>query len=88
MKYRLPCKQCGEEAVIDISQAGRQLVCRCGATVEIPSLRAIRALEPATEVRERRPTRSWTQGRGIVFAVGLVIAVLGLLAAGSAGTSW
>lgn len=88
MKYRLPCERCGEKLVIDVSQAGRQLVCRCGATVEIPSLRAIRALEAASDLPDRPRRASWNRGRGIVFAAGLVVAVLGLLTAASAGTSW
>jgi hypothetical protein len=88
MKYRLPCERCGEKLVIDVSQAGRQLVCQCGATQEIPSLREIRALEVVTDSSDKPRRASWNQGRGIVFAVGLVIAVLGLLLAAAAGTSW
>jgi hypothetical protein len=88
MKYRLPCERCGEKLLIDISQAGRQLVCRCGATLEIPSLRAIRTLEAASDAPDKPPRTSWNRSRGIVFAGGLVIAVLGLLTAASAGTSW
>jgi hypothetical protein len=88
MKYQLPCERCGEKSVIDVSQAGRQLVCRCGATLEIPSLRAIRALETVADVSDKPRRASWNQGRGIIFALGLVITVLGLLTAASAGTSW
>lgn len=88
MKYQLPCERCGEKSVIDVSQAGRQLVCPCGATLEIPSLREIRALEPAADVSDKPRRTPWNRGRGILFAVGLVIAVLGALVAASAGTSW
>ena len=88
MKYRFPCERCGEKLVIDVSQAGRQIICRCGAALEVPSLRAIRALETAPDdsVRPRRP--SWNLGRGVTFAGGLVIAMLGLLAAGAGGFGW
>jgi len=88
MKYRLPCERCGEKLVIDVSQAGRQLACRCGATLEIPSLRAIRTLEAASDVSDKPRRTSWNRNRGIVFAGGLIIAVLGLLTAASAGMSW
>lgn len=88
MKYRFPCERCGEKLVIDISQAGRQIVCRCGAALEVPSLRAIRALEvaPDASVKPRRP--AWNRGRGLMFAAGLVIALLGLLVAGAGGAVW
>jgi hypothetical protein len=88
MKYRFPCERCGEKLVIDVSQAGRQINCRCGAALEVPSLRAIRALETAPDdsVKLRRP--SWNLGRGVMFAGGLVIALLGLLAAGAGGFGW
>lgn len=88
MKYRFPCERCGENLVIDVSQAGRQMVCRCGAALEVPSLRTIRALEAVTDVSvgPRRP--SWNQGRGVMFAAGLVIAVLGFFTAGAAGVGW
>ena len=88
MKYRLPCQRCGEKLVIDASLAGRQIACRCGAAVEVPSLRAIRALEVATDVPDRPSPPSWNRGRGLVFALGLVVAVLGLFTAGVAGVSW
>ncbi len=88
MKYRFPCERCGEKLVIDVSQAGRQIVCRCGAALEIPSLRAIRALEAATDDSVKPRRQSWNRGRGALFAAGLVIAVLGLLAAGAAGFGW
>jgi ferric-dicitrate binding protein FerR (iron transport regulator) len=88
MKYRLPCGRCGEKLVIDVSQAGRQLECRCGATVEAPSLRAIRALEPAADSLGPARRASWNRGRGVTFAAGVLVAVLGLLVAASSGASW
>jgi hypothetical protein len=88
MKYRLPCERCGEKSVIDASLAGRQLVCGCGAALEVPSLREIRALEVASDVPDKPRPPSWNRSRGVVFAVGLVIAVLGLFTACAAGYGW
>ena len=88
MKYRFPCERCGEKLVIDVSQAGRQIVCRCGAALEVPSLRAIRALEAATDDSVKLRRRSWNRGRGVLFAAGLVMAVLGLGTAVAAGIGW
>ena len=88
MKYRFPCARCGETLLIDVSQAGRQIACQCGASLEVPSLRAIRALEAATDVSVKPRRRSWDRGRGVLFAAGLVSAVLGLLVAGVAAAGW
>ena len=88
MKYLLPCQQCSEKLVVDVSQAGRQLTCRCGATLEVPSLRAIRALETVAETAAQPPQRSWNPTRGVVFALGLVVALVGLSLAGVAGFGW
>ncbi len=89
MKYLLPCEQCGEKMAIDASQAGREIVCQCGASLVVPSFRAIRALEPASEappstVRRRR----WNPLRGATFALGLVTIVIGLFVAVIAGLYW
>lgn len=88
MKYRLPCQRCGRALLIDVSQAGQQVGCDCGEALEVPSLRAIRALEPAAEVQATSRRRSWDRGRGLLFAAGVVLAVLGSLIAGAAATGW
>jgi len=88
MKYQFPCERCGQTLLIDVSQAGQQVVCGCGASLEVPSLRLIRALPPASDVpsKSRRPT--WDRGRGVLFAAGVLIAILGLLVAGAAAAGW
>ncbi|NLF72207.1 MAG: hypothetical protein GX575_24500 [Candidatus Anammoximicrobium sp.] len=88
MKYLLPCQQCSEKTTIDMSQAGRQLTCRCGATLEVPSLRAIRTLETVADSDAKPPRRSWNLTRGLLFAAGLVLALAGLATAGLAGVNW
>ena len=88
MKYLLPCERCGEKLTVDVSQAGRQLACRCGTTLEVPSLRAIRSLETVADRSAKPARRSWNPTRGVLFAVGLVLVLAGLIVAGNAGIRW
>lgn len=82
MKYQLPCDACGKAILVETSQAGRRLACECGNQMEAPSLRDIRELEPAKEAATPRAKRSWTPARGLAFAAGLVLVLLGILPAG------
>jgi hypothetical protein len=89
MRYLLPCDQCGEKLAIDANQAGRQIVCQCGATLVVPSFRAIRELETTGEAplsTARR--RKWNPARGLTFASGLMTIVAGLFIAVMAGLYW
>ena len=47
-KYLVPCV-CGRQHAVDTGQAGESLVCECGATVAVPTLRQLRELPPARE---------------------------------------
>ena len=87
MKYLLPCDRCGEKTPIDASQAGRQIVCQCGAALEVPSFRAVRELERFDEPQVKQQ-RSWNPFRGTLFALGLVLVALGLAAAAGCGIGW
>jgi len=44
-KYLLPCP-CGRQIPVLASQAGQQLQCECGASLEVPSMRGLAELEP------------------------------------------
>ncbi len=89
MRYLLPCDKCGEKTAIDASQAGRQIVCQCGASLVVPSFRAIRALETIRETPSpTRRRRSWNPVRGATFAFGMVTIVVGILLAAVAGFAW
>ena len=79
MPYLLPCPQCERKLSVDTSQAGEQLRCACGASVEVPSMRQIRALEPSDPDPGAERTSRWDPRRGIVFAVGAVITFGGLV---------
>jgi hypothetical protein len=83
MKYLLPC-QCGQQSAVDTSQAGQRIVCGCGNTLDVPTIRGLRQLPPAaTESPRGRPR--WTPWQGALFVSGLLIAVGG---AAIAGTCW
>ncbi len=76
-KYLLSCS-CGREIPVEVSQAGETVTCACGAAVEVPSMREIRALppddsEPPDPVVKRR---SWHPVQGILFGFGALLMVV------------
>ena len=82
MKYLLPCS-CGKTVTVDVGQAGQSLRCECGRKLEVPTMRAIRQLEPLRDVqlRQSRRKKPWSLTQGAVFASGLAIMVAGLATA-------
>jgi hypothetical protein len=83
MRYLLPCS-CGQSVSVEFSQAGGQVRCACGKVLDVPSMRAIRQLEPAAASpgRPARARRSWSPIQGVLFAVGLLLMAGGLGHAG------
>ena len=85
MRYLLPCS-CGNNVTIDPSQAGMAVSCQCGKSLEVPTLREIRQLEPAEDSGPARamPTKDkkagWSAWRGAIFSVGVTILLLSLCA--------
>jgi hypothetical protein len=77
MKYLLPCS-CGRSITIDIGQAGRRVTCACGASQDVPTLRAIRKLPPAGEEKAAKSAapRAWSPLQGALFGVGATLAFL------------
>ncbi|MCE5269137.1 MAG: hypothetical protein LLG00_14775 [Planctomycetaceae bacterium] len=65
-KYWLPCV-CGEQIAIEPRQAGETVGCRCGHILQAPTMREIRALEPAPEDALPQPqaTLSWGWRHGL-----------------------
>ena len=85
MKYLLPCS-CGQSIVVEASQAGQMVACSCGRSQEAPTMRGIRALEPAAQAnaREAKPGQpaAWSPVQGGLFVLGILIAMAGIAAAG------
>jgi hypothetical protein len=81
-KYLLPCPSCETRHVVDTTKLGLPFECQCGTTLEVRTLRDLRALEPVEA--ERPDTPSWHIGSGLVL-LGLIIALWGL---GAAGLTW
>ena len=69
IKYLLHCR-CGQQLAVEKSQAGTQILCRCGLQVEVPTLRRLDTLEKVG--RLERPAR-WTQTQGILFVCGVLL---------------
>jgi len=71
-KYLLTCA-CGENVVVENAQAGGRTTCRCGKTIEIPTLRNLRHLPPApADAATRSP--AWSVRKG-VFSAAIICAV-------------
>ena len=80
VKYLLPCR-CGQQFVVEPPRAGDTIVCSCGATLQIPTMLEMAALELAPEVSVAPPSRAaWGWRHGML----LLGSVLVLLAMGGA----
>jgi hypothetical protein len=76
--FLLPCG-CGQRTPVSIAQAGQSIRCACGAQLEVPTLRGLKALPRAGEEQartSRRPT--WNNWHRVVFV--LLVIALGSLA--------
>jgi len=71
-KFLLPCS-CGEHVVVEPRQAGTQVTCTCGKPLEVPTIRGITKLAPASDQSEVEPP-IWGLWQGLVF-LGLMIAL-------------
>lgn len=84
-QYLLTCS-CGEKLRVVAAQAGEQIVCPCGKTVSVPTLRELRKLEPAPpEAGSLRSAAGWNAWNGLVFSGGALFclaALAGMLYAG------
>ena len=79
--FKLPCPSCDRSIPVTPPQAGEALVCECGATVQAPTLREIRQLEPSDEMptASTQEGTSWNPLKGAIFVVGVVLIVSGLI---------
>jgi hypothetical protein len=73
--YLLPCK-CGRRWEVDAGQAGTQIACSCGQSLEIPSIRGLRQLEiVSASAPDSAPRAVWSPWRGAIFSLGLAATV-------------
>ena len=82
-KYMLGC-DCGKTTPVDTGQAGGQIQCSCGATLDVPTLRRLREL-PAVAPAVQAEAGGWSFRRGAVAAC---VVLAGLLVIGSAWSRW
>ncbi|MBN2578245.1 MAG: hypothetical protein JXB10_04570 [Pirellulales bacterium] len=75
LKYYLPCK-CGERLIVEPRQAGEIVVCRCGQSLEVPTLRQLRNLDPLIEEVAATPS-TWGLGQSLIL-LGVVILLGGV----------
>ena len=68
MKYLLPCPACNSQLPVETGQAGQTIRCSCGKSLEVPSIRGLRALEQVAD--ERPATAAWTKRKGLAFLGG------------------
>jgi hypothetical protein len=81
-QHLLTCS-CGRQIPVELSQAGQQLRCQCGATVSVPTFRQLRELPlAAVEPSRDAPRSTWGARQGAI-AASLIIAGLLLLGAGA-----
>jgi hypothetical protein len=76
-QYLLPCA-CGQQHRVAPAQAGELVRCGCGKSLLVPTLRGLRALEPAPESGPSRTAPGWSRVHGAIFAVSLLVIMAGL----------
>lgn len=78
-KYLLPC-ECGESVLVETRQAGETITCKCGLSLDVPTMRAIRELEvhESGEPATTKPKAEWSPLRGIAFGGGVILILIGL----------
>ena len=79
-KYKLTCL-CGETHLVETRQAGTTLRCRCGALLDVPSLRELTTLPPDDTPRPRRRLVAVWGTQQVLLAIGAVFLVVGALGA-------
>ena len=89
-QYLLPCS-CGNQIVVEPTQAGETLSCSCGQQLVAPTLRQMRTLAPAQPTSAQRPSRAAHPAprgrfRGLGFGISFLVLILALGIAASMGS--
>jgi hypothetical protein len=71
-EYFLPC-ECGAQTVVSPAQAGQTVHCRCGITLQVPTMRGLRELEAASDSAAAipRPEPQWDDRHRVAFLLAL-----------------
>ena len=75
--YLLPCS-CGRELSVQPPQAGEQIRCTCGASLQVPTMLEMKQLVPVPDEAEplgQRPAAAWGARQGMFFGGVVVLAV-------------
>jgi hypothetical protein len=75
--YLLPCS-CGRKIRVAPAEAGGQATCACGQRRTVPTLRGLRALEPAAPEASGKAAPGWSVAHGIIFSGGIVLVLAGI----------
>lgn len=75
-QYLLPCT-CGQTVRVGNAQAGGQVLCACGKSLDVPTLRGLRQLEWAPAEVTKKTALRWSPAHGATFALALSLAVAG-----------
>ena len=76
-KYLLSCS-CGEKIPVEPRQAGEIIRCTCGASLDVPTMLQMRALERAKPPRAAQQTSAPWGARQAVLLLGIVIVLVAL----------
>jgi hypothetical protein len=74
--FLLPCA-CGQKTEVSVAQAGQSIRCACGAQLDVPTLRGLRALagsEPVQRAAGTRPPRVWNNWHRVALLLILISA--------------
>jgi hypothetical protein len=80
--YLVTC-QCGNKLPVEVGLAGGQVVCNCGATVNVPTLRQLRELptsQPVATTSTEKTRAAWDTRKGIVAAALIAASILAAIA--------
>jgi len=83
VKYLLPCS-CGEKVTVESTQAGQDILCSCGKTMEVPTMQGLRQLEQHVDTADEPKTTSSFGG----VIVGIALLGLVIVGAGGVYTYW
>lgn len=83
VKYLLPCS-CGQKIAVESSQAGQSILCSCGKSMEVPTMKGLRQLEQYVDTANEPKATSSFGGS----AIGIALLGFVILGAGAGFMTW